>query len=235
MGATGARQTYSNASGASSALRARECVLSLCVSEVFACLSLATPFLVSRLRIPAAAAAPSIIGARTCVSLPFAHYCTAAWKPFASCFIAVPCDWLAVSVVQRPASVPHFAARLACLPQSACYHRLRLPAAAAAPPTSTITASALPILSPSNPTRPPTHLHQSTHPASQPYPGLARRLPASHPSHSTQTLSQLATGPSLTTPPLLCLPSLAFYPWRSPGLSSSFAWHTAASHSMRSW
>ena len=66
---------------------------------------------------------------------------------------------------------------------------------------------------------PPIHTPPPIHPSSQPYPGLSRRLPASHPSHSIQTLSQLATGPSLTTPPLLCLPSLAFRPWRSPGPS----------------
>jgi len=85
-----------------------------------------------------------------------------------------------------------------CLPQSACYHRLRLPAAAAAPPpTSTITASALPILPLPNPTRLSTHLHQSTNPPSQPAISRTIASAARIPSIAFDPDSQPATGPSL--------------------------------------
>jgi hypothetical protein len=90
------------------------------------------------------------------------------------------------------------------LPETACY---RLPAAA--PPTRYSTAAFhATYLPPPNPTRLSTRLHQSTNPPSQPairYPGLSRRLPASHPSHSTQT-SQ--TQPATQDP--LFLPCFAF-------------------------
>ena len=124
------------------------------------------------------------------------------------------------------------------LPETACY---RLPAAAAAPPPTRYSTAAFhaTYLPPPNPTRLSTRLHQSTNPPSQPairYPGLSRRLPASHPSHSTQTsqtLSQLhgTLSSSLALPSLARLLPVAL----SRPLSSSCAWHPAASHSMRSW
>lgn len=138
--------------------------------------------------------------------MPFAHYCTAAWKPFASCFIAVPCDWLAVSVVQRSASVPHFAARLACLRVLAttAYAYLLLLLLLLLPPLL-LPLRYLFCLCLTLPAYPLTSTNPPIHPASQPYPGQSRRLPASHPSHSTQTLSQLQDPHSLALPSLVRL------------------------------
>ena len=70
------------------------------------------------------------------------------------------------------------------------------------------------------------------HPAS--HPGLSRRLPASHPS-----TFRIRPGPSKLSyahPSLaLALPCLPIRGALSPASCSSSAWHTAASHSMRSW
>jgi hypothetical protein len=141
--------------------------------------------------------------------LPIAHYCTAAWKPFASCFIAVPCDWLAVCVraclYDRSPSVPHFAARLACLRSAclllaACY---LLPAAAAAPLILYLCATPLPAAYP--------QLHPASHIPDYRV-GCPHRI---HPSIQTLALSPV--------PPLLALPlhRPASLPWRAPDLSSS--------------
>lgn len=158
----------------------------------------------------------------------FCYYCTAAWKPFASCFIAVPCDWLAVCAcacaIAVCLSVCTSLRDPPCLPVSevlaTCYLLLLL---------------LLPLRYLSDSAKPYPPAYPSTTPPSQPYPGLSRRLPASHPSQQTQTLSKLSPiRLPLGRSSLPCFASPGFLPWRSPGLSSSFAWHTAASHSMRS-
>ena len=84
-------------------------------------------------------------------------------------------------------------------------------------------------------TNPP--IHQSSQPASQPASHIPdSRVGCPHPIHRIRPrLSASYRTLAHSLPCLLYLPSLAFYPWRPPGLSSSFAWHTAASHSMRSW
>jgi hypothetical protein len=135
--------------------------------------------------------------------LPIAHYCTAAWKPFASCFIAVPCDWLAVCVraclYDRSPSVPHFAARLACL-RSACYLLLLLLL------LLSYSTSALLLY--------PPPIHNSTQPAISRTIASAARIPSIHPSRlslSHQSLpcllclciAQLPSRGALPTSPLL--------------------------------
>ena len=117
--------------------------------------------------------------------------------------------------------VPHFAARPACL-RVACYR-------SSSSADLTTTASTLPV-----------GLHQpyplSTRPLfySASHPGLSRRLPASHPS-----TFRIRPGPSRLSyahPSLaLALPCLPIRGALSPASCSSSAWHTAASHSMRSW
>jgi hypothetical protein len=86
------------------------------------------------------------------------YYCTAAWKPFASCFIAVPCDWLAecVRVCDRCLSVCTSLRCPPCLPAS------EVLATCCSPPTPSYATCLLP---PPNPTRPPTHprLHPASH------------------------------------------------------------------------
>jgi len=113
--------------------------------------------------------------------LPRLYYCTAAWKPFASCFIAVPCDCLPACLYHRLSLalrlVPHFAARPACL-RVACYR--------SSSSDLTATASTLPVgLHQTLPA-----IHSPTLPPSQPSRTVASaaRIPSIHLSHSTRTL-----------------------------------------------
>jgi len=127
--------------------------------------------------------------------LPFAHYCTAAWKPFASCFIAVPCDLLAVSVVQR-ASVPHFAARLACLRVLATTAYAYLLLLLLLPPLL-LPLRYLFCLCLTLPAYPLTSTNPPSQPASQPAISRTIASAARIPSIAFDPDSQPATGPSL--------------------------------------
>jgi hypothetical protein len=169
-----------------------------------------------------------IIIVRTCV------YTTALLHGSRSLAASLPCratGWLSVCArvctICSP-SVPHFAARLACL-RSACL----LAACYLRPATCCCCSSYTLPLRYSSTRRLPTR--SLLHPASH-IPDY--RVGCPHPIHpsihpDSRSLSAHQSLPCLLALPL---PRPASLPWRAPDLSSSFAWHTAASHSMRcSW
>lgn len=170
------------------------------------------PFLVSRFSFAHACSAihhHSIV--RTCVraaiALTIAHYCTAAWKPFASCFIAVPCDWLAARVCTI------------CSPPVVCCTSLRCPPCL---PQKCLLACLLATcyLLPA----PPTYYYLRQNPAlSAAYPQLH---PLSQPAISRTIVSAAripSIVPSIQTLPCFTFASPCSLPWRtSPGLSSFF-------------
>ena len=106
----------------------------------------------------------------------------------------MPCDCqLQQLIACETRAVPHFAARLACLPQKCLLLLLLLPS------TSTTTGSAKPY--------PPTYSHDSTQPAISRTIASAARIPSIHPSIQTLALSAL-TSPSLACLLCLCLAQL---------------------------
>lgn len=109
------------------------------------------------------------------------------------------------AIAVRP-SVPHFAARLACLRLLATAYLLLLLLLLLLLGTPLLPSTLPSYLPPPNPTRLSTRLHQSTSPPSQPairYPGLSRRLPAS------QTIAFDPDSQPATQDPLF-LPCFAF-------------------------
>jgi hypothetical protein len=239
---TGARQTYSNAFRCFQGSQTRKCVVSVFLGAAWWSCLVSCKHAGSRFSFLVCAYLQQQRHphhSQDVRLLPFAHYCTAAWKPFASCFIAVPRDWLAVCVC-----VCVCVCARACVPSAL---RLYLTSLPALPASEVLACCVLPatcylllllLLSYSTAALLlyPSPIHTITTPPSQPYPGLSRRLPASHPSIHPDSRSLSTQHPPV--PPLLALPLFrpASLPWRAPDLSSSFAWHTAASHSMRcSW
>jgi hypothetical protein len=220
---TGARQTYSNAFRCFQGSQTRKCVVS-----VF--LGVSSLLQARRFSFLVCAYLQQQRHHHHCQDVRL-YYCTAAWKPFASCFIAVPCDWLAECVRARVCticspSVPHFAARLACL-RSACL--LLATCCCCSSYTLPLRYSSTRRLSTRSLLHPASHIPDY-------------RVGCPHPIHPSIQPDSRSLSTHSPVPPLLAcllalpLPRPASLPWRAPDLSSSFAWHTAASHSMRcSW
>lgn len=204
---TGARQTYSNAFRCFQGSQTRKCVVSVFLGAAWWSCLVSCKHAGSRFSFLVCAYLQQQRHphhSQDVRLLPFAHYCTAAWKPFASCFIAVPRDWLAVCVcVYVRARVYHLLSVCTslrcppCLPQkcllAACYLLPATCCCCSSSHTLPLRCSSTRRLSTRSLLHPASHIPDS-------------RVGCPHPIHpSIQTLAPSALSTHQSLPCLLCL------------------------------